>query len=107
MSPRVELFIRSEDRPDLRAAMTDIDEVDLVDMEALSSPVGYLPFMKDCGGDKNDKSDKNKEIGKDDKSPRNAEGAPGGPVKDMSQRLWRGEGDAADLRDAIDQTLFS
>jgi hypothetical protein len=107
MSTSVELFIKREDRPDLRAAMTDIDEVDLMDGEALSSPMSYHPLMKDCSGDKSDKSDKKKEIGKDDKGTRNAQGAPGGPVTDISQRLWRGEDDAARLRDAIDQTLFS
>jgi hypothetical protein len=101
-----ELFIRRDDRPDVRAAMGDIDEVDFMDGEALSSP--GLVFDKDCSGDKEDKSDKTKEIGKDDKGGgRNATGSPAGPVRDLSQRLWRGVGNALDLRNAIDQTVFS
>jgi len=107
MRSRSELFIKRGDRPDLRAAMTDGDEPTVTDWQVLSSPILYLPLDKDCSGDKSDKGDKKKEIGKDDKNARNAAGAPAGPVKDISQRVWQEDGQPAELRDAIDQTVFS
>jgi len=87
--------------------MGDIDEVDFMDGEALTSPGGPL-FWKDCSGDKSDTPKKAEKEGKDDKGGgRNAAGAPAGPVRDISQLLWRGLGNAFDLRNAIDQTVFS
>jgi len=72
MSRKSQIFIHSEFRPDLRAAMDRdaIANVPLADPASnclTSFPRGYL--LKGCGSDtKNDKSDKTKEVGKDDKA---------------------------------------
>jgi hypothetical protein len=76
------------------------------DWRMITSPAHYLPAMKDCSGDKNDKSDKNKEIGKDDKSPRRATGSPDGPVIDHLVRLSP-DATEGEVRNAIDRTMFS
>lgn len=100
-----ELFIRRQDRPDLRVPM--IAGEGPFDWRIISSPARYLPAMKDCGGDKSgDKGIDKKDVGSDKGGRGRAQGSPTGPVTDNSVRLSP-EATESEVRNAIDQTMFS